>query len=64
MAADLDEVLLNAGGFRRRAGGLVYTRPVPDGKQRIHLELLVRPRNAPGAFHLVLRSSAFAVAGA
>jgi hypothetical protein len=48
---------LRASGFRRGATSLAFSRQVPDGKQKIHLDLLVRPRYAPDSFHLTLRAT-------
>jgi hypothetical protein len=56
-AARLDGGLSARGGFRRTGRSLVYARPVPDGRQKIHLDLLVRPRYASDAFHLSLRAA-------
>jgi hypothetical protein len=56
-AARLDGGLRAAGGFGRGGRSLVYSRPVPDGRQKIHLDLLVRPRYAPDGFHLSLRAA-------
>lgn len=45
-------------GFTRPASSLAYARKVSDGgRQRIHLDLAVRPPYAPNAFHLSLRCS-------
>jgi hypothetical protein len=45
-------------GFTRAANSTTYVRKVADsGRQRIHLDLHVRPPYAPDAFHLALRCS-------
>lgn len=42
-------------GFSRSAASSIYVRKVADGRQRIHLDFLVRPPHAPLSFHLVPR---------
>jgi hypothetical protein len=53
-----DAALAGRAGFTRAANATVYTRKVSDGgRQRIHLDIYVRPSYAPHAFHLSLRCS-------
>jgi hypothetical protein len=56
-AGRLDNVLLANGSFTRVTNSATYTRKVTGGKQRIHLDLYVRPSYSPDSFHLSLRCS-------
>jgi hypothetical protein len=56
LAAGRWDAALAGHGFTRAANSVAYTRKVADrGRQRIHLDLHVRPPYAPQAFHLALR---------
>jgi hypothetical protein len=51
-----DAALADRGGFGRRATSLLYVRKVADGgRQRIHLDVLLRPGGEPLRFHLAPR---------
>lgn len=54
-----DAALSDRGGFRRAANSTVFARKVADGggRQRIHLDLIVRPPYARDSFHLSPRCS-------
>ena len=53
----LDAVLADRGGFVRAPGSVTFARRVPEGRQRIHLDLMERPSYSPDSYHLGLRAS-------
>jgi hypothetical protein len=57
-ASRWDAALADRGGFTRPASSATYTRKISDaGRQRIHLDLIVRPPYGPDSFHLSPRGS-------
>jgi hypothetical protein len=57
-AGQWDAALADRGGFTRAANAVTYARKVADdGRQRIHLDLFVRPPYAPDGFHLSPRGA-------
>ncbi|MFI5890677.1 hypothetical protein ACIA5D_11230 [Actinoplanes sp. NPDC051513] len=58
VAADRWDAALAAQGFTRAATALTYTRKVADGgRQRLQLDLSVRPPAAPDSFQLTVRAT-------